>query len=146
MRSHVFAPISAILFGLLLAACAAGQVASPSASEQAVSDPPTPDETPAATAPTAGIDEDAIAALVAMAAEEAQASIDEVRVVSAEEVTWSDGSLGCPQPGMAYTQALVPGFRVVVEIDGEELHFHAAQGGEFRICDDPQPPVQGADR
>lgn len=144
MRTHALPPISAILFGLLLAACAAGQLASPSASEQAVSDPPTPDETPAATMPTADISEDAIAALVVMAAEDADATIDEVRVVSAEEVTWSDGSLGCPQPGMAYTQALVPGYRVVLEIDGKELYFHAAQGGEFRICDDPQPPVEGS--
>ena len=36
----------------------------------------------------------------------------ELEVLSAEAVTWSDGSLGCPQPGMMYTQALVPGFRI----------------------------------
>ena len=30
-----------------------------------------------------------------------------------------------------------------VEVDGEELHFHAAQGGQFNFCDDPQPPVDG---
>lgn len=146
MRSHVFAPLAALVSALVLTACASGGVATPSAVEQPVSNSPVTEETPAATMPTADITEAGLAALLSSAAEEAGVDLDEVRVVTAEEVTWSDGSLGCPQPDMAYTQALVPGFRVVVEIDGEELHFHAAQGGEFRICDDPQPPVQGADR
>ena len=29
-----------------------------------------------------------------------------------EAVTWADGSLGCPEPGMKYTMALVPGYRI----------------------------------
>ena len=39
----------------------------------------------------------------------------DIKVLSAEAVTWPDGSLGCPQPGMMYTQALVPGFRIVLQ-------------------------------
>ena len=62
-------------------------------------------------------------------------------IVAAEEVTWSDGSLGCPQPNMGYTQALVPGYRVVLEVDGEEFHFHASESDQVILCDDPQPPV-----
>ena len=31
-----------------------------------------------------------------------------LELVSAESVTWPDGSLGCPQPGLLYTQVLVP--------------------------------------
>ena len=38
----------------------------------------------------------------------------DLKVLSAEAVTWSDGSLGCPEPGMMYTQALVPGYRVQI--------------------------------
>ena len=34
-------------------------------------------------------------------------------LVSAESVTWPNGALGCPQPGMSYTQAVVDGMRVV---------------------------------
>jgi hypothetical protein len=30
---------------------------------------------------------------------------DQREVVSAKAVTWSDGSLGCPEPGKLYTQA-----------------------------------------
>jgi hypothetical protein len=50
-----------------------------------------------------------------------------VEVVSVEEVTWRDGSLGCAQPGMAYTQALVAGSRIVLRADGAEHEYH--QGG-----------------
>ena len=55
-------------------------------------------------------------------------------VVSAERVTWSDGSLGCPQPGMLYTQALVPGYRVRVRADDQVLDYHASDHGNFVLC------------
>ena len=48
-----------------------------------------------------------------------------ITVVSTDEVTWRDGSLGCPEPGMNYTQALVPGVRVVLELDGVRYEYHA---------------------
>ncbi|MEP7081393.1 MAG: hypothetical protein ABI841_00290 [Chloroflexota bacterium] len=144
MRSHLMrAPLLAValLSAVALTACA-GEAAL-STPPEASPDPSPAEETAAPATPTADISEAGLAALVARAAEEAGVAINEVRVVTAEEVTWSDGSLGCPEPGKAYTQALVPGFRVVLEIDGEELNFHAAQGGEFRFCEDPQPPVEG---
>ena len=68
---------------------------------------------------------------------------NEIMVVTAESVTWSDGSLGCPEPGMGYTQALVPGYRVVLDVAGEEIHYHAGSDGEFFACDNPQPPSAG---
>lgn len=61
-------------------------------------------------------------------------SADEIEVVRAEAVTWRDGSLGCPEPGMMYTQALVEGFLVILEADGEEHRYHAAQAGHFVHC------------
>lgn len=144
MRNRAVLPIAALASALLIAACAAGPAATPSmAEEQPIPDPTATDDTAEPTPPMADITEQGLAALVARAAEEAGVDIGEVRVVTAEEVTWPDGSLGCPEPGMSYTQALVPGFRVVLEIGGDELNFHAAQGGEFRFCEDPHPPVDG---
>jgi hypothetical protein len=134
-------PTAALLSALLLAACA-GQAA-PSSPPERSRDPSPEADRPEPTMPTADISEEGLAALVARAADDAGVAIDEVRIVTAEEVTWSDGSLGCPQPGMAYTQALVAGYRVVLEIGGDELNFHAAQGGEFFFCEDPHPPVEG---
>jgi hypothetical protein len=53
---------------------------------------------------------------------------DQVTVASVEEVTWSDGSLGCPQPGQAYVQVLTPGYRVVLEAEGQQAEYHTGQG------------------
>jgi len=80
--------------------------------------------------------------VIADAASGAGVDPSAVAVTSATAVTWPDGSLGCPQPGQGYTQALVPGFRVVLEVDGEEMSFHASEGGEFMYCADPQDPVE----
>lgn len=53
----------------------------------------------------------------------------------AEDVVWSDGALGCPQPGLAYTQALVPGWRVRVDVAGAApLSYHASRRGEWLLC------------
>lgn len=94
--------------------------------------------------PMGGISGDTLAQLVAAAAADAGVDVDEIRIVTAERVTWSDGAIGCPEPGMVYTQALVPGYRVILEIDGEDHHFHASDGGEFFYCDDSQPPAEGS--
>jgi len=42
----------------------------------------------------------------------------------AEEVAWSDGAIGCPEPGMYYTQALVPGYRLVFRVTGTQYYYH----------------------
>lgn len=55
-------------------------------------------------------------------------------VVSAEAVTWSDGSLGCPQPGMMYTQALILGYRVRLRLGSEVWDYHASQRGGLILC------------
>lgn len=85
--------------------------------------------------------------LIQQAADGAGVRGDEVTVVVAESVTWSDGSLGCPRPGQIYTQALVPGYRVVLRVGGDEMAYHASESGDFRPCTNPMPPVRGrADR
>lgn len=81
--------------------------------------------------------------VIADAASGAGVDLAAVEVISAEAVTWSDGALGCPLPDQMYTQALVPGYRVILDVDGEEMSFHAAEDGEFAYCADPQPPAEG---
>lgn len=66
--------------------------------------------------------------------------------VQAEAVTWADSSLGCPQPGLAYTQALVPGWRLVVRGPGLEVVYHASQRGQWLLCaGGPAQPVRPND-
>ena len=66
-----------------------------------------------------------------------------IEVVSAERVVWRDGSLGCPQPDRAYTQALVAGYRVIVRTRGGLLDYRASLQGEPVLCpaDRAQEPL-----
>ena len=60
-----------------------------------------------------------------------------VTIVSAHAETFSDGSLGCPEPGFMYTQALVDGYQVVVEANGTQLDYRGSGPGQFRLCKNP---------
>jgi hypothetical protein len=67
-------------------------------------------------------------------------------VESAEAVTWADGSLGCPQPGMNYTMALVPGYRIRIRAGEQRLDYHASRSGYYVLCPAGQAsdPLDGA--
>lgn len=58
----------------------------------------------------------------------------DIEVLKAEEITWSDGSLGCPKPGVSYTQALVDGFQVILFADGRAYDYHAGSDAKPFIC------------
>ena len=75
-----------------------------------------------------------------LAAEQA-VDVAEVELIDSGPVTWPDGSLGCPEPGHMYTQALVDGSHVVLAIDDTEYHFHAGPDGDLFYCDHPTNPV-----
>jgi len=62
---------------------------------------------------------------------------EEVVVISAETMTFSDGSLGCPEPGMMYTQALVDGYKIVAEAGGMTYDYRGSGTGDFRRCTTP---------
>src|SRR5438445_5092114 len=64
---------------------------------------------------------------------------EQLVIARAESVVWNDGSLGCPEPGMMYTQGLVNGYWVVIEAAGQKYDFRVGSGGSFRLC----PPGQG---
>lgn len=77
-------------------------------------------------------------AAIADAARRSGLAVASLKLLSAERVTWSDGSLGCPQPGMLYTQALVPGYRIRIQAGAATLDYHAGLRGSPRLC----PPGQ----
>jgi hypothetical protein len=124
-----------LLIGSLGAACAAAGGPEP---------PPTSQARPTRSAlPTI----DAITAAVrADAARVTGREVGELVVESAEPVTWSDGSLGCPRPDMSYTQALVPGYRIRIRAGERVLDYHASQRGHFVLCPSGQSldPLGGA--
>jgi hypothetical protein len=66
---------------------------------------------------------------------------DTIQVVSVEAVEWSDTSLGCPQPGLMYAQVITPGFRVVLEAEGEAYEYHADAGRSLVLCGKDGAPI-----
>jgi hypothetical protein len=57
-----------------------------------------------------------------------------VNVIERTEKTWPNGSLGCPQPGMQYTQSLVEGSLLVLEVQGDRYNYHAGGGRDYFLC------------
>ena len=105
----------------LVSACSAAAPSgdrSPSLVPSSVQPTRLPD--PASPGPSGSFDlpQSIIDPVVAEAARLAGVPVDQVTVVSAEAVTFPDGGLGCPVPGMSYTQVQVEGFKVVVDAGG----------------------------
>jgi len=127
------------LVTLALTACggAASQVAAVSdITTTSVVETTTSQERPVATQP--GYDAELSAIIEQVRADlAARLEVEEssIEVLSAELVTWSDGSLGCPQPGMFYTQALVVGSRVLLRSGETTYPYHAGDNGEPFLCE-----------
>jgi hypothetical protein len=96
-----------------------------------------------ATFVTGEVPDGLLAAILDDLVERAGVQREAVQIAGAEAVVWNDGSLGCPQPGMMYTQALVAGYRVVLAVDGKSYDYHASERGTFLLCEggvtDPLP-------
>ncbi len=54
-------------------------------------------------------------------------------------VEWSDGSLGCPKPGMNYLQVITPGYQITLEAQGQRYEYHTDQRGAVVRCDQIRP-------
>lgn len=68
---------------------------------------------------------------------------DSLRVADSWRRTWNDGSLGCPAPDAFYTQALVPGWQVLVSADAATLDYRLADNGYFLLCTPGKPTPEG---
>jgi len=82
-----------------------------------------------------GIPGDLLNRIFADASERTGVLPDALVVTRAEAVTWNDGSLGCPEPGMFYTMALVDGYQIVVDAAGKTLDYRVQSNGLFRLCE-----------
>ncbi|MEE6273972.1 hypothetical protein [Georgenia wangjunii] len=135
---------------LLLALAACGQPESPggrdespeTTTEPTMTHPPTtpPPGTPGPTGPSSA--DDTVAQAVRDLAGRLGVTEDDVEVARAAAVTWRDGSLGCPAPGMAYTQALTEGMLIELSAQGRTYSYHSGPGREPFLCERPQPPLR----
>jgi len=78
-------------------------------------------------------------AVLADAAARTGVAVADIAVVGAAAVTWPNGALGCPQPGMMYTDMIVPGYHVVVEAGGKQLDYRFGIKGAPLPCENPPP-------
>jgi len=104
--------------------------------------PPTSPEPPPQRGSGGEVPDDYLAAVLADAAERTGVAVEELDVVEAAAVVWSDGSLGCPQPGREYIQVLIDGYRVVVSAAGTTLDYRLDGRGNFFVCDAPKAPPE----
>jgi hypothetical protein len=107
---------------LMLTACAPVAAATEAPTTPEPEEQSTPTESPAELTP---VEE----AVVAHLAESLGISPDDITVVSTEEVEWPDGCLGIQTEGLMCTQAIVPGFRIILEANGREVEYRTNEDG-----------------
>ncbi len=145
MRRQILT-ISAILM-VILAACAAPPappaVEPPPTLPPVAAPTPTPviDIPPAEVAPPAATGSAAIAdAAVQFAAAELGVDPAGIQVLSIDAVEWRNSCLGVDKPGEMCLDVITPGYRVLLEVDGEQVAVHTNQAGTvLRLAD----PAQG---
>lgn len=164
--------IAYTLFAVLLAACGRAPEASPetapetpsevvptepSVGESPLSPPATPtsgapSETSPLPEPTPDRSESSAAQadqVMEMArsylAEALSIPLESVERVSIQRVEWPDASLGCPSADEAYAQVVTPGYRAILEVEGETYELHTDEAGEtIRICEEKGEPAVDA--
>lgn len=63
-----------------------------------------------------------------------------LNVIRSEAVIWSDGSLGCPQPGVMYTQETIDGYWVVLQGGGATYDYRVdGRRNRVTLCEPGQP-------
>ena len=105
---------------LAVAACTSGAAAT----EGPIIEEPTPTHIPVDLTP-------AQRATLTALSEKLSLTADKITLVSTEAVTWPNGCLGIVQMGVMCTQAEVPGFKIILEANGQKYEFHTNQDGSI---------------
>jgi len=109
-------------------------LASPNESMTTPSETPVPTSTPQMSRVESQMPEAILGPILDEAAKLANVPPQQLVIVRAEAVVWNDGSLGCPEPGMEYAQALINGYWVLIKAAGQTYDFRVGGGGSFRLC------------
>jgi hypothetical protein len=106
----------------------------PNKSMTTPSETPAPTSTPQKSRVESQVPEAILGPILNEAAKLANVPPQQLVIVRAEAVVWNDGSLGCPEPGMEYAQALINGYWVLIKAAGQTFDFRVGGGGSFRLC------------
>jgi hypothetical protein len=58
----------------------------------------------------------------------------DLHVDQVEAHQWGDSSLGCPRPGLMYSQIVTPGYLIVISGAGKRLEYHTDTRGQIVLC------------
>jgi hypothetical protein len=132
---------------LVAAACGPGAASpSPVASPTVAPTPRAPDLPVATLPPVLEVPAGILASIQDEVSRLASVPVDQLTLVRAQQITWPDGSLGCPAPGEMYTQSLVSGYWIVFRANNETFDFRVTEDGHYHRCDLPGlPGPPGAD-
>ena len=135
--------IIAVAVALNLGVYTRSGLGSPNQSMTTPSETPAPTSTPHMSRVAPQVPEAILNSILKEAAKLANVPPQELVIVRAEAVVWNDGSLGCPEPGMEYMQALINGYWVVIRAARQTYDFRLDRGGSFRLCPEGRghPPL-----
>jgi hypothetical protein len=88
-------------------------------------------------APSASIDpalQPLVDQAVADLASRLKIDASKIETMSAQSISWPDGSLGCPRPGMAYTQVMVDGTLIQLSANGTTYSYHSGGSRAPFLC------------
>ncbi|WP_127131599.1 hypothetical protein [Georgenia sp. SYP-B2076] len=130
--------------GALLAGCGGGgNEPGPGPSASAPTTPAAPPRsTPPTQSPEVSVEPEAQSAADAAVADlkaRPETGGEPVRVLIARRETFPDSALGCPKPGMSYTQVLTEGYRVILARGDREWLYTAGSDGVPSMCPSGEP-------
>ncbi len=73
-------------------------------------------------------------------AEKLKVEVQAIELERFELVVWPDGSLGCPQPGMAYAQVQREGYRILLRHQDRVFTYHGGEDQAPFLCLSPLTP------
>jgi hypothetical protein len=114
-----------------------------------LTDEPAPTSSPVAESPldTGDLDLSPEAENVAMVVrqmlmQQLQVDFDDIQVVSVEAVEWTDGCLGLGGPAESCLQAIVPGYRVTLSVEGQTYIYRTdAEANAIRLEEGPTAQI-----
>lgn len=59
----------------------------------------------------------------------------EITIIDIQLKTWSDSSMGCPQPGMEYLQVLQDGLLIQLQVDNKIYDYHSGGRRAPFLCE-----------
>jgi hypothetical protein len=79
----------------------------------------------------------AVQEVVTKLSQDIDVTIDEIEIVDFEQVEWKDACLDIPSEGPVCAQVVTPGFRVVLEANGQQYEFHSNEDGTLIVQASP---------